>query len=148
MYITDDMRSIYVTIHSKGALKTAWHHQTQAIDCGSNTHTRLMATELTFSWVTSRQRSDLSSLPPSLHSTLGSCSHMAGMSQGAPKQGMQGERDEGMQRRCIKWRTKALFGLKDELLCWGTVCWSRTEELVEREIWGQCGVLLSLCPRR
>lgn len=54
---------------------------------------------------------------------------MAGMSQGAPKQGMQGEGDEGMQRRGTKWRTKALFGLKDELLCCGTVCWSRSEEL-------------------
>lgn len=114
---------------------------------GAKTHTRTPngnRADIQLGHVGTKQRSVFSS---SLHSTLGSCSHMAGMSQGAPKQGMQGERDEGMQRRGTKWRTKALFGLKDELLCCGTVCWSRSEELDgEREIWGHCGVTLSLCP--
>jgi len=143
---SDDIKPIgHRTEHTLFSLKTVWHHQTKTTDCCRNTHALLMATELTFSWVTSGQSSDLSFLPPSilpsaLVLTWQGC-HREHQNKGCR------QRDEGMQRRGTKWRTKALFGLKDELLCCGTVCWSRSEELDgEREIWGHCGVRLSLCP--
>lgn len=154
MYIiSDDIKPIYVTkqnththTHTLLALKLSDIIKLNSWT-GAETHTHTPngnRADIQLGHVGTKQRSVFSS---SLHSTLGSCSHMAGMSQGAPKQGMQGERDEGMQRRGTKWRTKALFGLKDELLCCGTVCWSRSEELDgERKIWGHCGVTLSLCP--
>lgn len=102
---------LYVTkqnTHTLLSLKTVWHHQTKAMDCRRNTHTRLMATELTFSWVTSGQRSDLSFLPPSilpsaLVLTWQGC-HREHQNKGCREREMKGCRggaQNGEQKHCL-----------------------------------------------
>lgn len=123
------------------------------MDCRRNTHTRLMATELTFSWVTSGQRSDLSFLPPSilpsaLVLTWQGC-HREHQNKGYREREMKGCRggaQNGEQKHCLdskmsycvaepcvgvgvkNWKEREKFGAIVMLHFLSAPCqWRRTE---------------------